>query len=246
MNFSDLIGGSVSEPNLTGLGTLTNTALNTAYNFSTDNPGQMADCSFPVRRDGHGTTGGRQHFGHAVSVTSSSGTNHSAPGTIQPNTGNAGDSNLATALIYSPFLAVTTAIAPNSGDSHDDLRFDRTGNVDAGSEPYHRWVGSGSDDDVQLCFRDHGRRDDCERGLHDDGNRQHALDHGGSRRIRQNGDADQRLWDDEPDDGVDGRYSIWPLRVFAGREDGEDFAALYVRAGQTHGLHTRTIFWDGR
>ena len=93
---------------------------------------------------GYDTTGlmlaADDNNGHAVSVTAASGTNHSAPGTIQPNTGNAGDSNLATALSYSPFLAVTTAVAPNSATA--TTTYDSIGRVTSTQAPSHTTDGS--------------------------------------------------------------------------------------------------------
>ena len=59
-------------------------------------------------------TGADDNNGHAVSVSAASGTNNSAPGVIQPNTGSPNDSNLATSLTYSSFLGVATATSPNS------------------------------------------------------------------------------------------------------------------------------------
>ena len=65
--------------------------------------------------------------GHAVSVTAAANTNNSAPGAIQPNTGQANDSNLATTLSYSPFLALNSSTAPNSALT--TLNYDSAGRV---------------------------------------------------------------------------------------------------------------------
>jgi len=59
-------------------------------------------------------TGADDNNSHAIAVTAASGTNNSAPGLIQPNTGSSNDSNLATSLTYSTFLGVSSATAPNS------------------------------------------------------------------------------------------------------------------------------------
>jgi RHS repeat-associated protein len=59
-------------------------------------------------------TGADDNNSHAIAVTAASGTNNSAPGLIQPNTGSSNDANLATSLTYSTFLGVSSATAPNS------------------------------------------------------------------------------------------------------------------------------------
>jgi RHS repeat-associated protein len=60
------------------------------------------------------STGADDGNGHAVAVTQAAGTNNSAPGLIQPNTGGSNDANLATSMTYSSFLGVASATTPNS------------------------------------------------------------------------------------------------------------------------------------
>jgi YD repeat-containing protein len=64
-------------------------------------------------------TGADDNNSHAIAVTAASGTNNSAPGLIQPNTGSSNDSNLATSLTYSTFLGVASATAPLTTIAYD-------------------------------------------------------------------------------------------------------------------------------
>ena len=68
--------------------------------------------------------------GHAVSISAATGTNNSAPGLIQPNTGQPNDGNLATSMTYSPFLGVTSSTAPNA--SQTTLTYDAQGRPSLG------------------------------------------------------------------------------------------------------------------
>ena len=62
-------------------------------------------------------TGANDGHNHAVSVSTSSSTNYSAPSTIQPNTGSSMDANLASNLTYYGSLTVNTATGANGAQS---------------------------------------------------------------------------------------------------------------------------------
>ena len=78
--------------------------------------------------------------GHAVSISAASGMNNTVPGNIQPNTGSSGDSSLATALSYTPFLGVSSAAAPN--ESTASTTYDSAGRVSTTQVPSHSTDGS--------------------------------------------------------------------------------------------------------
>ena len=73
-------------------------------------PSSMADTTYDITGMASGADDGH---GHAVSVTTSSATNYSAPGTIQPNTGSSMDANLAANMTYYNSLAVNTSTGAN-------------------------------------------------------------------------------------------------------------------------------------
>jgi len=68
-------------------------------------------------------------YGHTLSITQASGTNHAAPGVVTPN----GDSNLATTSTYTPFLAVASVTAPNA--STESITYDSYGRPQTRTSP---------------------------------------------------------------------------------------------------------------
>ena len=78
--------------------------------------------------------------GHAVSVTAASGMNNTVPGNIQPNTGSSGDGSLATALSYTPFLGVSSAVSPNASTASST--YDSAARISSTQTPSHTTDGS--------------------------------------------------------------------------------------------------------
>jgi hypothetical protein len=62
-----------------------------------------------------------------------------AAGNIQPNTGSSNDSSLATALGYTPFLRVSSAVAPNAAAA--TTTYDSAGRVSTAQVPSHSSSG---------------------------------------------------------------------------------------------------------
>ena len=75
-----------------------------------------------------------------MSISAASGMNNTVPGNIQPNTGSSGDGSLATALSYTPFLGVSSAVSPNASTAAST--YDSAGRISSTQTPSHTTDGS--------------------------------------------------------------------------------------------------------
>ena len=112
--------------NVTGISefdsTYTNTGLVRGNVTQSVTPGSTTNFGYDITGM---TLAADDNNGHAVNITAATGTNNSAPGTLNP-----GNSNLATTLGYSPFLAVNSSTGPNN--STTTLTYDAAGRPTTG------------------------------------------------------------------------------------------------------------------